>query len=156
MNRLSTLDASTALSSVDPSQRRGLVKGIKIRGFSQLLATAVLIIGLVESLPSVAAELPIIVVVKLFPAEGREEDVQARLAKLVAFVEKANPGVTFRLHRSAKAPTVFLLYETFPSQSALDSQPKSVLPAFIKEFGPAPEGLFARPNEVEFYRRVGD
>jgi quinol monooxygenase YgiN len=103
-----------------------------------------------------AADEPIIVVVKLFPAEGREDEAQARIAKLVKFVPANNPGVTFRLHRSTKKPVVFLLYETFPSQASLDLQQKTVLPAYVKEVGVTPEGLFAKPNEVEFYSRMAD
>ena len=107
------------------------------------------------SLASASTE-PIIVVVRFFPAEGREDEAQARLANLAKFVPKANPGVTFQLHRTTKAPVIFLLYETFPSQAALDNQPKTVLPDFVKEFGPTPQGLFTRPNEVEIYRKLGD
>ena len=103
-----------------------------------------------------AADEPTIVVVRFFPTEGREDEAQARLAKLAKFVPANNPGVTFRLHRSTKKPVVFLLYETFPSQAALDSQPKTVLPAFVKEFGASPEGLWAKPNEVEMYRMMTD
>ena len=103
-----------------------------------------------------AADEPIIVVVKLFPAEGREDEAQARIAKLVKFVPANNPGVTFRLHRSTKKPVVFLLYETFPSQASLDLQQKTVLPAYVKEVGATPEGLYAKPNEVEFYSTMAD
>jgi quinol monooxygenase YgiN len=103
-----------------------------------------------------AADEPTIFVVKFFPAEGREDEAQARLAKLVKFVPANNPGVTFRLHRSTKNPVVFLLYETFPSQAAQDTQQKTVLPAFLKEFGPSPEGLWAKPNEVETYRMTAE
>ena len=103
-----------------------------------------------------AAEEPIIIVVKFFPGEGREGEAQERLAKLAAFVPKHNPGVTFSLHRSTKGPSVFLLYETFPSQAALDNQQKTVLPAFLKEVGAAPQGLFSRANEVEFYRLLSE
>jgi len=105
---------------------------------------------------ALAAEEPIIVVAKVFPAEGREDEAQARIAKLVKFVQANNPGVTFRLHRSTKKPVVLLLYETFPSQTSLDIQQKSVLPAFIKEAGATPEGLLAKPNEVEFYSQTAD
>ena len=31
----------------------------------------------------------------------------------------------------------------------MDTQQKTVLPAFIKEFGASPEGLWVNPNEVE-------
>lgn len=103
-----------------------------------------------------AADVPIVVVVKLFPAEGREDEAQARLTSLEKFVPANNPGVTFKLHRSVKQPVVFLLYENFPSQAALDSQSKTVLPAFFKEFGATPPGLFVKPNEVDLYRPAGD
>lgn len=129
------------------------MKGKNLRCFFRLLLTGVL--GLTAA-PTSAADETIIVVVKLFPAEGREDEAQARLAKLAKFVPSVNPGVTFRVHRSTKTPAVFLLYETFPSQAALDQQPKTVLPAFFKEFGATPEGLFVRPNEVELYRVLPD
>ena len=113
-------------------------------------------LGVICAPNALAADEPIIVVVRLFPAEGREDEAQARLAKLVKFVPANNPGVTFRLHQSTKKPIVFLLYETFPTQAAFDSQPKTVLPAFAKEHGATPEGLWARPNEVELYRMTTD
>ena len=78
------------------------------------------------------------------------------MAKLVKFVPANNPGVTSRLHRWIKKPVVLLLYETFPSQAAMDTQQKTVFPAFIKEFGASPEGLWVKPNEVEMYRMTGD
>ncbi len=114
------------------------------------------VLGAITPLGALAADEPVIVVVRFFPAEGREDEAQARLANLATFVPKLNPGVTIRLHRSTKGPPVILLYETFPSQAALANQPKMVLPAFVKEFGAAPEGLFARKNEVEFYRKLSD
>ena len=114
------------------------------------------VLGAIAPPRALAADEPIIIVVRFFPAEGREDEAQARLAKLATFVPKLNPGVTFRLHRSTKGPAVFLLYETFPSQAALENQRKTVLPAFVKEFGATPEGLFSRPNEVELYRRLSD
>ena len=103
-----------------------------------------------------AGDEPTIFVVKFFPAEGREDEAQARLAKLAKFVPANNPGVTFRLHRSIKKPVVFFLYETFPSQAAMDTQQKTVLPAFLTEFGASPDGLWVKPNEVETYRMTGD
>jgi len=128
----------------------------RMQQLSRFLVFAMLIFGAITSAPVLAADEPIIVVVvRFFPAEGREDEAQARLAKLAKFVPTVNPGVTFQLHRSIKGPAVLLLYETFPSQAALDNQPKTVLPAFMKEFGAAPDGLFVRPNEVEFYRRLG-
>ncbi|GEM_PF-2068230 len=129
-----------------------------MQNLSRCLAVVFMIgvLGAIAPPRALAADEPIIVVVKLFPAEGREDEAQARLANLATFVPKLNPGVTIRLHRSTKGPAVFLLYETFPSQAALGNQPKTVLPAFVKEFGATPEGLFSRKNEVEFYRGLSD
>jgi quinol monooxygenase YgiN len=129
-----------------------------MRNFASALAS-VFVVGtltVIAASHARAADETTIVVVKLFPSEGREDEAQARLAKLVKFVPANNPGVTFRLHRSTKKPVVFLLYETYPSQAALDSQPKTVLPAFFKEFGATPEGLYTKPNEVELYRMTSD
>lgn len=122
-----------------------------------LVSTFVIgILAVITSPLARAADEPTIVVVRVFPTEGREDEAQARLVKLVNFVPANNPGVTFRLHRSTKKPVVFLLYETFPSQAAMDLQQKTVLPAFLKEVGASPEGLLAKPNEVEFYRATSD
>lgn len=127
-------------------------------GFAKLLGSLLLVGTLAVGAAGIAraADEPTIVVVRLFPAEGREDEAQARLLKLAKFVPANNPGVTFRLHRSIKKPVVFLLYETFPSQAAMDAQQKTVLPAFLKEFGGTPEGLWTKPNEVEMYRMTGD
>jgi quinol monooxygenase YgiN len=96
------------------------------------------------------------VLVRFYPAPGREAELQVRLSKLRDFVHKHNPGVTYRLHRSEKAPAVFLMYETFPSQTAFDDMATKVFPAFQKEHGPIPEGITARPVEREVFRVVTD
>lgn len=129
-----------------------------MRNFARALAP-VFVVGtltVIAASHAHAAYEPTIVVVKLFPVEGREDEAQARLAKLVKLVPANNPGATFRLHRSTKNPVVFLLYETYPSQAAQDRQPKTVLPAFFKEFGATPEGLYGKPNEAELYRMTSD
>jgi quinol monooxygenase YgiN len=79
----------------------------------------------------------------------------ARNVKLVAYVHKEEPNTIYRLHRSKKDPTVFVYYEHYPSQAALDYHSKVVLPAFNKEF-PRPEGLLARPIENDKYQLVFD
>src|SRR5258707_2586232 len=63
---------------------------------------------------------PIITVNRLYPAPGREAELEARLVRIVKYLKKAEPTVTYRLHRSAKEPTVFMFYTIFPSQAALD------------------------------------
>jgi len=69
-------------------------------------------------------------------------------------VRRHNPGVTYTLHRSEKAPVVFIMYETFPSQAAFDDMATKVFPAFQKEHGPIPEGIAARLVEREVFRAV--
>jgi quinol monooxygenase YgiN len=101
-----------------------------------------------------AADDSLVVVVKVFPGAGREDELQARYEKQLDFLRKSEPNASFRLHRSAKEPSVFLWYETYPSQSALDNHLKTVMPAFRKEFGATPEGLIARPSESEIFREI--
>jgi hypothetical protein len=44
---------------------------------------------------------------------------------------------------------VFLFYDVFPSQAALDHERETV--AALRKKDPAPEGIFSRPPEVETY-----
>ena len=101
-----------------------------------------------------AADAPIVVVVKVFPGAGRENELQARYEKELEFLRRSEPKVLFRLHRSIGEPTYFLWYETYPTQSDLDHHLKSVVPAFKKEFGATPDGLIARPSESVTYREI--
>ena len=96
----------------------------------------------------------IVMVRKNFPTPGREDELQSRWLKLVEFLRKAEPNAVFHLHRTTKEPVVFLWYEVFESQAALDNHLKVVVPAFQKEFGPTPEGILARPSESETYRNI--
>ena len=100
---------------------------------------------------AVLAAEQVVVVVRTFPAEGREDELQARSLKQIEFLRKAEPTATFRLHRSAKAPITFLWYEVYESQAAHDNHLKVVVPNFVKEFGRTPDGLYARPPEIASY-----
>lgn len=103
-----------------------------------------------------AADEPVTLIARFYAAPGREADVEARFLKLVAFVRKAEPNTTYRLYRSKTDPSVFLTYEVYPSQAARDEHQNVHIPAFQKESGPAPEGLYARPPEREFFRVLTD
>jgi quinol monooxygenase YgiN len=103
-----------------------------------------------------AADQPLTVVVRFYPVPGREDELQARLAKLRDFVHKNNPGVSYKLHRSLQEPVVFLLYETFPTEAAFDNQAKHVFPAFQLENGAVPAGIVTRPVEQEMFRALTD
>lgn len=94
------------------------------------------------------------VLVKVFPAAGREDELQAQYLKRIQYLRKAEPGATFRLHRSTKTPVTFLWYEVYESETAYDNHLKVVMPAFRKEAGPTPEGLLAKPSESEIYNEL--
>ena len=105
---------------------------------------------------SVAAEGGVTGVARLVASPGREAELQERLVKLVAFAKESEPGSTYWLSRSKKDPSVFLLYERYPSQAAADLHPSATLPAFAKKYGPTPSGLLARPLEWEGFEPVGE
>lgn len=126
---------------------------------SKRFALAILFCGLF--LPSLnhavrAGEEEITLISRFVAAPGREADVEARFAKLIPFVRKAEPDVTYRVYRSVKEPTVYIFYEVFPSQAARDAHVNVHIPAFQKEYGSSTEGLFARPPEREFLRAFGN
>jgi len=95
------------------------------------------------------ADESIAVVAHIRAGPGREAEAEARLRKVVEFVRKAEPNITYRLYRSAKDPAVFVFYEVYPSAAAIEQHRKVTLPAFVKQFGPPSKGLFAGPPEGE-------
>jgi len=96
-----------------------------------------------------AADEPVALIARFFATPGREAEAEARLLMTVAFVRKAEPSTTYRLYRSQKDPTVFVFYEIFQSLATYEHHLKVTLPAFRKENGPPPEGLYVRPPESE-------
>ena len=111
-------------------------------------------LAIVGALDAQVADESIVVVLKSFPSPGREDEMQARYLKQIEFFRKAEPNSTFRLHRGTKEPIIFLWYEVYESQAALDNHLKVVNPAFQKEVGPPPEGLTMRRSESEIYREI--
>lgn len=116
----------------------------------KLRVAAIFALVALINVPAHAAE-PIVVVVKVFPSAGREDELQAQYLKRIEFLRKSEPNATFRLHRSTKSPVTFLWYEVYPSQDAYDNHLKVVMPAFRKEFGPTPDGVIAKPSQSETY-----
>ncbi len=121
---------------------------------SLLSLFAIAVAGLAASAQAFAAEEAVVVIVKVYPGAGREDELQARYLKQAEFLRKVEPNASFRLHRSTKEPVTFLWYETYESQAALENHLKVAMPAFRKEFGPTPEGLIARPSDSETYREL--
>ncbi len=93
----------------------------------------------------------VVIVARYSPTPGREAELEARLLRALKFMKQAEPNVSYRLHRSAKEPTVFLFYEVYPSQAARDQHVTETLTALRREAGPMPEGILSRPPEVEAY-----
>ena len=83
------------------------------------------------------------------PAEGRETKARARLTKLGSSSPRTIRGVTFDYINQPKTERVSL-YETFPTQAALDSQTKTVLPAFAKEHGANAGGIVGTQMRSSF------
>jgi len=84
----------------------------------------------------------------LHASPGREAEAAARLLKLRDFVRKAQPNITYNFYQSKKDATLFMTYEVYPNAAELAEHNSVVLPAFRKEAGPAPEGLYTRPTEI--------
>jgi quinol monooxygenase YgiN len=117
------------------------------------IAAAVPVVLSVVPVGSVnAADEQIVLTTRVYPAPGREAETEARVVRFVELVKKAEPDITYRLHRSTKEPTIFLFYEVYPSQAAFDKHRTVTIPAVRSVVGAAPEGLLARPLETEIYR----
>jgi quinol monooxygenase YgiN len=98
---------------------------------------------------------PVVVLVRVFATPGRADELQALYLKRLEYLRKAEPGATFRLHRSTKEPNTFLWYEVVPSQAAYENHVKVVMENFKKETGPTPAGVIARPSKSETFRELG-
>jgi quinol monooxygenase YgiN len=120
--------------------------------------TAALLVAAAWSLAGVpnafAADESVVVIARYFITPGREAEAEPRLQKALEFMRKAEPTHSFRFHRSLKDPSVYLFYEVYPSQAALDEHRRVTNPARAKELGPTPPGLLARPPEIEEFRLI--
>ena len=99
--------------------------------------------------PLHAADEPVVVISRFFVTPGKEAIFEERNRKIVEYVRKAEPDVVYRLQRSKKDPSQYVYDEVHPSPAALERHSKQALPAALKEIGPPPEGLLARPRENE-------
>src|SRR5208282_5659883 len=102
------------------------------------------------SSPAYAGDEALIVTAKLHATAGREAEYEARLVRFTEFVRKSEPGVTFRILHSNVDRTLFSTFEVYPNDKAFNIHVNVVIPAFGREAGLEPEGLEARPMEVEY------
>ena len=121
---------------------------------ARIILCGILLVGAAQI--ASAADEPVTIISRIYASPGREAEVEARLHKLVAFVLKAEPNITYRLLRSKEDQTVFLLYEIYPSQAAAEEHFAVTLPGLGNALGPLPEGLSARPFEFEMFRALTD
>jgi quinol monooxygenase YgiN len=119
---------------------------------SALLACTVLA-GTVLSVQ--AADESVTVIARYWVTPGREAEAEPRFRRALEFMQRVEPGSTFKMYRVDKEPNLFVYIEVYPSRAALEEHRKTTNPARAKELGPTPEGLLARPPEIQELRLVG-
>jgi quinol monooxygenase YgiN len=96
------------------------------------------------------------VVAKIRAAKGKGDALAALLTEQTAAVRKAEPGcLAYRLHRSAKDPELFLFYEVYRDEAALDAHRKAPHLAAYRERREK-NGLTEGAVEVEIFRPLTD
>lgn len=96
------------------------------------------------------------VVAKVRAAKGKGEALAALLKEQVAAVRAAEPGcLVYRPHRSTKDPDLFIFYEQYKDDDALDAHRKAPHLAAYRERRER-EGLTEGAVDVEFYRSLTD
>jgi len=96
------------------------------------------------------------VVARIRAAAGKADALAALLIEQVGVVRKSEPGcLAYRLHRSAKDPDLFLFYETYKDDAALDAHRKSPHLAAYRQRREQ-EGLVDGAAEVDIFRPLTD
>jgi len=96
------------------------------------------------------------VVAKIRAAKGKGDALAALLEEQAEVVRKAEPGcLVYRPHRSATDPELFLFYEQYRDEAALDAHRKAPHLARYRERREK-EGLTEGKVEVEIYRSLTD
>lgn len=96
------------------------------------------------------------VVAKIRAAKGKGDALAALLAEQAAAVRAAEPGcLMYRPHRSTRDPDLFLFYETYQDDAALDAHRRAPHLAAFRERRER-EGLTEGAVEVEIFRPLAD
>ena len=96
------------------------------------------------------------IVAKVRAPKGKGDALAALLKEQAAAVRKSEPGLlVYRPHRSTKDPDVFIWYEQYKDEAALDAHRKAPHLASYRERREK-EGLTSGPPEVEIYRSLTD
>lgn len=78
--------------------------------------------------------MPITVVAKLKAKAGSEGQLEQAFRKMIPNVRSEPGTLSYVLHRSVQDPTLFVFYETYQDQAALDAHGKT---PHMKELGAA-------------------
>jgi quinol monooxygenase YgiN len=96
----------------------------------------------------------LVVVAKIRAAKGKGDALAALLSEQVAVVRKAEPGcLVYRLHRSSKDADLFLFYEVYEDDAALELHREAPHLAAYRARREN-EGLTEGAVEVEIYRSI--
>jgi len=96
------------------------------------------------------------VVAKMRAAKGKGDALAALLVEQAAAVRKAEPGcLVYRSHRSTKDPELFLFYEMYQDDAALEAHSKAPHLLAFRERRKQ-EGLTEGAVEVEIFRSLTD
>jgi len=89
-----------------------------------------------------------IVVAKLKAKSGEEAKMEAAMRDMVAKVAQEEGTLVYTLHRSQKAPGVFLFYEQYKDAGALKAHSST---PYFKEFFGLLKSLLDGAPEIEMY-----
>ena len=96
------------------------------------------------------------VIAKVRAAKGKGDALAALLVEQAAAVRAAEPGcLVYRPHRSTRDPEVFVFYEVYADDAALDAHRKAPHLAAFRERRER-EGLTEGAVEVEILRSLAD
>jgi len=94
-----------------------------------------------------------IVIAKLKAQEGKEAELEKVVKAILPQVKTEEGTLTYNFHQSKKDPTVFVFYEKYTDQDALNFH--SATPHF-KEMSGALGSLLAAPPEIDLYDELGN
>lgn len=129
--------------------------------FGAFVGIVVAILGLAvatvcEAEPSKPELGQFVVTSRIYPALGREDELEARLIQEAELAKKMEPQCTFQLHRSVSEPVFFVFYQSYPSQAVFEKRHAETMHTVHKKLGPPPEGITARLSEIEYFRVLAD
>ena len=99
---------------------------------------------------------PVTVVARIRAAKGKGDALAALLTEQCGVIRASEPGcLAYRLHRATDDPDLFLFYETYVDDAALDAHRRSPHLAAFRKRREA-EALTEGAVEVSLYRALTD